>query len=77
MLDKINSILIKQMDTASDLERFLIESSKRQAFDGTVRYFANGLLVYQYGINIIHQQFELKQADTLLRTFLSETFMWI
>ena len=37
MLDKINSILIKQMDIASDLERVLIESSKRPAFNGTVR----------------------------------------
>ena len=37
MLDTVNSILIKQMDIASDLERFLIMSSKGPAFNGTVK----------------------------------------
>ena len=69
MLDKMNSILIEQMDIASELERFLIESSKRLAFNVTVRYFANGLLDYQCGINVIHQQFELKQDDNPSENF--------
>ena len=57
------------MDIAGDLERFLIESSKRLAFNDNVRYFANGLLDYQCGINVIHQQFELKQDDNPSETF--------
>ena len=44
MLEKIYSILVKQMDITSDLERFLIESPKRPAFNDTVRYLASGLL---------------------------------
>ena len=41
---QIYSILVSQIDITSDLERFLIKSSKRPAFNGMVRYFASGLL---------------------------------
>ena len=54
--------MVKQMDITSDLERFLIESSKRPAFNGTVRYFASGLLDCQC-------QFELKQDDNHSENF--------
>ena len=68
-LDKINTILIKQMNISNDLEMFLIQSSKRPAFNGTVRYFANGLLDYQHRINVIYQQFEFKQDENPSENF--------
>ena len=51
-LEKMNNILIDQMDIVSDSEKFLIRSSKRTMFNGTVRYFAHGLLDCQCGINV-------------------------
>ena len=69
ILDRINSILFRQMDIASALERFLVESSKSPAFNGTVRYFENGLPGYQCGINIIHQKFELQQDNNSSKNF--------
>ena len=68
-LDKIYSILVKQMDIKSDLERLLFELSKRPAFSCTVRYFVNGLLDCQCGNNIFCQHFELKQDDNNSETF--------
>ena len=65
MLDKIKSIMIDQMDIASDSEKFLVGSSKRTMFNGAQRYFASGLLDCQCGINvnILCFKFELKQDD--------------
>ena len=64
-----NGILIKERDIARDLEKFPSESSKRLAFNGTVKCFANGLLDYQCGIKVICQQFELKQDDNHSENF--------
>ena len=52
MLDNINSILIDQMDIASDSDKSLIGSSKRKTLNGAVRYFACGFLDCQCGVNV-------------------------
>ena len=52
MFDKINSILMHQIDIASDSEKFLNRSSERTMFNGPVRYFAHGLPECQCGINV-------------------------
>ena len=72
MLDKINSILIDQMDIASDSEKFLIGSSKRTTFNGTVRYLVCLIVNVESMFNLLCFKFELKQMTTLLRTFPSE-----
>ena len=41
-----DACLVKQMDILTDIEEFLIESSTNPTYNGTVRYFASGILDY-------------------------------
>ena len=55
--------LVKQLDILTDIKRFLFETSTNPTYNGTVRYFASGLLDYLTGLNPIREQFESNMDD--------------
>ena len=51
------------MDILADINRFLIESLTYPTYNGTVRYFASGLLDYQRGLDTIREQLDSNVDD--------------